>query len=153
MSEHPLPRKAAANGIRPAPERSRLSANRSGSSGAFRLTGTPLTVRHHLESTGSDVSPATRANRLPVISAVGEVDVVTAPLLQRSLVRAVEGNDQVCCDLDKVTFFSAAGLHALLAARHRATETGTRLAVRNVHGITRRILHLADVEDVLGLRP
>lgn len=122
-----------------------------------RPTTSPLTVRHHLEALGTleaarPQARSTSSGTLPVLSAVGEVDLTTAPLLQRSLVHAVEGHDQVCCDLARVTFFSAAGLHALLTAQHRATETGTRFAVRNAHGITRRILHLANVEDVLGLR-
>ncbi|MEO3745379.1 STAS domain-containing protein [Plantactinospora sp. B5E13] len=137
--------------------RSGPADNHVGTAAGPRLATPPLTVRHHLEATGTldaagpEARP-TSPGKLPVLSAVGEVDLTTAPLLRRSLVHAVEGHDQVCCDLARVTFFSAAGLHALLAAQHRATQTGTRFAVRNAHGITRRILHLANVEDVLGLR-
>ena len=41
--------------------------------------------------------------------------------------RRRSGIPGVCCDLREVSFFSAAGVTALVVAHHRATETGSRL--------------------------
>jgi anti-anti-sigma factor len=85
-----------------------------------------------------------------VAAAAGEVDLDTAPLLQAALLDAVDRHPVVCCDLSDVTFLSAAGLTALLTAYQRAQETGSRLTVRGAHGITRRVLQVAGVEQLLA---
>jgi anti-anti-sigma factor len=86
----------------------------------------------------------------PTVIAAGDVDLDTAPLLHAALITAVDRHRRVRCDLSGVTFFSAAGVSALLAGRRRAGENGSRLEVRGAHGITRRVLEITGLETLLG---
>jgi anti-anti-sigma factor len=88
-----------------------------------------------------------------VILATGEVDLATAPLLQTALLDAVSQHPRVCCDLKNVTFFSAAGVAALLTAHRHALQAGSRFSTRGAHGITQRILHLTGVAHVFHSDP
>ncbi|MGI5211766.1 STAS domain-containing protein [Plantactinospora sp. CA-290183] len=109
----------------------------------------PFTLSWHTEP--AEPTNPTRDDQLIILPA-GDVDLATAPLLQTALLTAVEQHPRVCCDLGRVTFFSAAGVSALLVAYNRAIQTGSRLTARRPHGITRRVLHLAGLEQTLGIR-
>jgi anti-anti-sigma factor len=89
---------------------------------------------------------------LLVVAAAGEVDLDTASLLEAALVDAVVRRPRVCCDLSDVTFLSAAGVTALLAAHVRAIETGCHLTLRGVNGSARRVLSVTGVERLFGGR-
>jgi anti-anti-sigma factor len=95
-------------------------------------------------------NPAAQA--LLVVAAAGEVDVDTAPLLHAALADAVDRHAMVCCDLSEVSFLSAAGITALISAHQRAAETGARLTVRGAHGVTRRVLRISGLEQLLGAK-
>lgn len=84
-----------------------------------------------------------------IVAVMGEIDLDTAPTLRDALCDAVEWNPAVCCDLSGVTFFSAAGVSALLAAYHRAESAGTRFSVRGARGITERVLRLSGIASLL----
>jgi anti-anti-sigma factor len=99
-----------------------------------------------------DVQPASTVEPLTV-SADGDVDLDTAPLLRAALVAAVGRHPHVCCDLRGVTFFGAAGINALVAGRRRAIEIGSRLEVRGAEGMTRRVLELTGLEFLLSGHP
>jgi anti-anti-sigma factor len=88
-----------------------------------------------------------------IVTVAGEIDLDTAPVLRDALCDAVEWNPTVCCDLSGVTFFSAAGVSALLAAYHRAASAGTRLTVRGAHGITERVLRISGLAGFLASPP
>jgi anti-anti-sigma factor len=88
-----------------------------------------------------------------VVVTAGEVDLATAPLLLRTLLSAVDRHPRVCCDLTGVTFFSAAGLAALVTAHRRAADTGGHLSVRRAQGITRYLLDVSEVGQLLGTVP
>lgn len=110
------------------------------------VSGDPiLTVTLIVEPVGSDEPPT--------VVAEGDVDLDTAPLLGAALITAVDGNPHVRCDLRRVTFFSAAGINALVAGHRRAVENGSRLEVRGAQGITRRLLRLTGLESLLSERP
>jgi anti-anti-sigma factor len=89
---------------------------------------------------------------LLVVAAAGEVDLDTATLLEAALVDAVGRRPRVCCDLGDVTFLSAAGVTALMAAHVRAIETGCQLTLRGAHGSARRVLSVTGVQRLLGGR-
>jgi anti-anti-sigma factor len=61
----------------------------------------------------------------------GELDVATAPRLQRTLQAAQEATPHVVVDLRDVTFIGIAGVRAITAASDRARRAGQRLAVVN----------------------
>lgn len=59
----------------------------------------------------------------------GELDVATAPHLQRTLRAAQEATPHVVVDLRDVTFIGIAGVRTIAAAGDRARRTGNRLVV------------------------
>jgi anti-anti-sigma factor len=128
-------RPAAAAGVNP---RADVAATVTGPSGTPLLTVTVQPERPD----GSRPGPL-------VVAAAGEVDLDTAPLLRVALFDAVDRRSVVCRDLTEVTFLSAAGVNALIAARNQALETGSRLTVRGARGITRRVLQVCGVERLL----
>jgi anti-sigma B factor antagonist len=83
----------------------------------------------------------------------GEIDMATAPMLQRELTTAIEtGDDLVVLDLIDVTFFDSSGLRAAIIAHRDLKEQGRRLAVVCApDGHVRRTFGLAGVANLLDL--
>jgi len=107
-----------------------------------------FTVSLHTEP-ATPPRPAS-ADQLVVLPA-GDVDLATAPLLEKALLTALDQHPRVCCDLGGITFFSAAGVTALLVAHSRAIQAGSRLTARRPHGVTRRVLLLSGMEQTLAI--
>jgi anti-sigma B factor antagonist len=81
---------------------------------------------------GLDIRSATRGGACTV-TVIGEVDSLTAPLLQECVLGVLARPDvsgDVVVDLHRVTFLSAAGLTALASARQAADRTGHALRLR-----------------------
>ncbi|MET8041201.1 STAS domain-containing protein [Micromonospora sp. NPDC005215] len=96
----------------------------------------------------TDLAATISADRM-VVAPVGYVDMDTAPRLATALFNAIDSHPEVCCDLTGVGFFSAAGVHALLLARDRAEQVGSRFSVRGASGVTLRVLRITGVEPLL----
>jgi anti-anti-sigma factor len=88
------------------------------------------------------------ASQVRRVTVVGEVDDSTAPALQAALARAI-GDDpsRLELDLTDVTFFSCAGLTALLGARHAA---GSRLELIGAGRQVSRILQILNLDAAFG---
>jgi anti-anti-sigma factor len=96
--------------------------------------GVPLsTITRHSERPAGDAA-------LVVVAVTGDVDQDSAPTLRATLIAALEGNPQVCCDVSAVAFFGAAGARALLDAHRLARAKGAAFSVRGARGLTRKIL-------------
>jgi anti-anti-sigma factor len=106
-----------------------------------------FTVSRSIEPVPAD---AGSGGSLTVVVVNGEIDQDTAPVLQMALAQALSGPAPVCCDLSKVTFFDAAGAHAVLGARRHATGRQRRFFLRGVHGVTERVLSLVDPDRILA---
>jgi anti-sigma B factor antagonist len=91
----------------------------------------------------------------PVVVVAGEIDMATAPMLQRELSAAIEGGDRaVVLDLCDVTFFDSSGLRIAIVAHRDLGEQGRRLAVVcDPAGHVRRTFGLAGMADLLDLHP
>jgi anti-sigma B factor antagonist len=91
----------------------------------------------------------------PVIVVAGEIDMATAPMLERALTAAIEAGDgAVVLDLCDVTFFDSSGLRAAIVAHRDLNERGRRLAVVcDPTGHVRRTFGLAGVAELLELHP
>jgi len=94
------------------------------------------------------------AGRAVIITAVGEVDMLTAPQLLMALrdALALPGGGPVVCDLTDVTFLASAGLSALTAAEDTAAACLTPLRVVVDH--SRPVimpLHIVGLDKVLAL--
>ncbi|BCJ49451.1 anti-sigma factor antagonist [Actinoplanes sp. NBRC 14428] len=75
----------------------------------------------------------------------GEVDLATAPDLERAVAGAVArpGAREVLVDLSAVTFLDASGIAALARSHLLAAESGVRLRVCGARGVVRRVLAIA----------
>jgi anti-sigma B factor antagonist len=93
--------------------------------------------------------------RAPVVVVSGEIDMATAPMLERELTAAVERHDgPVVLDLVDVTFFDSSGLRVAVVAHRDLMEQGRRLAVVcDPEGHVRRTFTLAGLAGVLDLHP
>ena len=87
-----------------------------------------------------------------VVHVAGEVDIVTAPVLQRHLDPALTGDRAlVVIDLEEVTFLDARGVAVLVRARQRVVDRAGRLVIRRPPPLVRRVLDLADQLDRLDV--
>ena len=81
----------------------------------------------------------------------GEVDLVTAPVLQRHLDGAVaRGRGVVELDLSGVTFMDVRGVNVLLAAHNALDGTGARLSLQAPSDAVCRTLRLCGVDAALA---
>lgn len=69
----------------------------------------------------------------------GELDLATAPLIDRTLHAAQQGGGVVVVDLAQLTFMDVSGLSVFLNASKRAEESGWRLELVNVSAPVRRV--------------
>jgi anti-sigma B factor antagonist len=84
---------------------------------------------------------------------VGDIDLYTAPMLQRMLDdldrRAVPG---VVIDMSRVDFLAIAGLRVLYDASERAARDGRRVVLANSSSLVRRVLVLTKTLELLDVR-
>jgi anti-anti-sigma factor len=110
------------------------------------------------------ISATAPRERVVVIRAIGEIDLVTAPAWRRTLGAAVwiagsaappgpaaapataprHAPSRLVCDLSAVTFLGARGLDVLVDLTARAAEQGVELVlVIDERGLTSRLLQIA----------
>jgi anti-anti-sigma factor len=77
----------------------------------------------------------------------GELDIVTAPMLERALDRA---NSEIVVDLQDLAFLDAKGLGTLAHASARAERHGDRLVVVNADSFTQRMLKITGLDHLLS---
>jgi anti-sigma B factor antagonist len=105
------------------------------------------------------LEPATvhtqKLDQAPVVVVSGEIDMATAPMLERELTSAIEaGEGAVVLDLLDVSFFDSSGLRVAVVAHRELGERGRRLAVVcDPEGHVRRTFGLAGLADLLDLHP
>jgi anti-anti-sigma factor len=103
------------------------------------------------------VSAAWRADEQPdggrpVLHLEGELDLSVADELEQQLLHALRRADErLCIDLSEVTYLDSSSVRALLRAAAIAHDDGKRVQVTSASGISRRVLQLAGVDQVLGL--
>lgn len=92
---------------------------------------------------------AERRNGVARISAIGELDLRTAPLLERAL-EAVDQLEpaRVILDFRDLSFVDSTGVHAILRAHTRATANGSVLVVMNSSESVRKVFELTRTEHV-----
>jgi anti-sigma B factor antagonist len=85
------------------------------------------------------------------VTAVGEVDSSSAPLLRAELETALDGQlRELVVDLDGVTFLDSAGLSVLAAAHRGALARDVRLRVLASGRAVIRPLQITGLWDLLG---
>lgn len=97
---------------------------------------------------------AAPSSRTLVIAPIGELDLATAPQLERELLNAeANGVQHLVVDLSGVEFIDSTGLHALLRAEERAAADGRRLSLRPGPNPVQRVFRLLRVESRLSFEP
>jgi anti-anti-sigma factor len=86
-----------------------------------------------------------------VLEVSGEIDLATAPMVERELVRAEESHDLVAIDLSRTSFVDSTGIHAIMAAHLRLRERGGRLLVVQGPPQVRRVFELTGLSDHLDI--
>jgi anti-anti-sigma factor len=83
-----------------------------------------------------------------VITAVGELDLSTIPILEAELRQAERDADHVVLDLEQLSFIDSSGLRALIHAQKRADADHFVLSLRRV---SRQAQKLFEVTGALNL--
>jgi anti-sigma B factor antagonist len=86
-----------------------------------------------------------------VVSVRGEVDIATAPMLDRVLHALLEEHQRVVLDLSGVSFIDSTGIGVLVAAAQAADADGGGFAIREPSRMVLRVLELAGVSARLKL--
>ena len=90
-------------------------------------------------------------NGLARLQARGELDLSTAPLLERAFIAVEELQPAtIVLDFKNLAFIDSTGLHTLLRAHQRATESGRLLAVMNSTEGVRKVFELTGTEHLLA---
>jgi anti-anti-sigma factor len=84
-----------------------------------------------------------------VIRLRGELDIDSAPDLERALLRSRPARERVVLDLAELKFMDSTGLRVLLRARVAADEGRWEIALRNVPPTIRRLFDMTGVHDAL----
>jgi anti-sigma B factor antagonist len=88
-----------------------------------------------------------------VLGAVGEVDLVTAPMLEEAILSALARNpDMVVVDLSEVSFLASVGMSTLIGCNERAGER-TRFRLVASGAATLRPLELTGVANTISIYP
>ena len=95
------------------------------------------------------VSTASQAGHI-AITAVGELDLYTAPRLQQALAAALTEQDfgRVVVDLSGVEFCDSTGMNVLLSGMKRAKERGGTFELAAPRPAVRRILQVTGLDTV-----
>jgi anti-sigma B factor antagonist len=86
---------------------------------------------------------------ITVLSAEGEVDVATAPVLRKALEGLGPDSQTLVIDLAGVTFLDSTGLGVLIGARRRLVPSGVRLLVINAIPTVWRVFKITGLIEPL----
>ena len=88
-----------------------------------------------------------------VLSVAGEVDLLTAPELDKLITAQLEQRPEVLVvDLSDVSFLASAGMSVLIGGNQRAGE-GTRFRLVAVGNATLRPMELTGIADEFSIHP
>lgn len=90
--------------------------------------------------------------RTVTVAVRGDVDIATVKVLEAGIRHGLRKNpDQLALHLSDVSFFGAAGLHALLAAQRQAHEQAVELLLRAPSSWVLNVLRLARLNGLFAI--
>lgn len=106
------------------------------------------------DGTGNGAVAVERAGEAVLLRVTGELDLATAPQLQRKVDSTLREDPPavLVIDLSAVTFLASAGM-AVLVAAHRGSGAGTRVRVVAASRVTLRPLQLTKLTTELAVFP
>ena len=82
----------------------------------------------------------------------GEVDLCTAPELERALVQEIHAAREVLLDLSEVSFIDSSGLHAIVAAAQAARSDGGALVLDSrMPDQARRLFEITGLQSLVAV--
>jgi len=82
------------------------------------------------------------------VTAIGEIDVATAPQVERQLLEHIDAGKAVTLDLHGVSFIDSSGLRALVTARQRAEDTAVAFTLAGRSPAVERLLQVTGLDGV-----
>ena len=90
--------------------------------------------------------------RVTTLTVTGELDLVSSPVLERELERAIGLDTEVILlDLRGLAFMDSTGVHLLLKAHQSAEQAGRRLVVTKGSEQVQRLLDLTGVAELVQI--
>jgi anti-sigma B factor antagonist len=90
-------------------------------------------------------------NGEPLLHLEGDLDIVTAPLLQRRIDELLgAGYNRLLVDADSLGFCDSTGLRVLIGARRRLAERSGELQLLRTSGVLQRLLDMSGVAALLN---
>lgn len=90
-------------------------------------------------------------NDVLVLALHGELDLASAPLLERELLDAESGRPgRIVVDLSGLRFVDSTGLHVLLRAHQRARENDHQLLLRRGPRAVHRVFEITGTLDIFS---
>jgi anti-anti-sigma factor len=99
------------------------------------------------------IAVETLADGTPLVSVWGEVDLATAPHLERVLEDASAGDQDVYVELSRDSFIDSTGMNVLIRAAKRLAEAGRALRVTTENPHTQSVIETMGLAERLGLSP
>lgn len=95
-----------------------------------------------------------RAGRHVIIEVCGELDLASAPQLERGLTDVIDdqGCRSIIVDLQDLEFIDSAGLMVLIRATQQAQTRHARVTLARPSAVTTRILQLSGLLSVFDIR-
>lgn len=91
-------------------------------------------------------------DQVAVVTASGDLDMLTAPQLREAIAAALAKNPTgLVVDLTPVEFLGSAGMQVLMETHNQTDGTETRFAVVAEGPATSRPLKITGIADVIGL--
>jgi anti-anti-sigma factor len=85
------------------------------------------------------------------VELIGELDVSTAPELQRHVDEIIDADGDVLVDCSKLAFADSSGLDTLIRLAKSLREQQRRLVLSNVRPIVRRAIEVLQITDLVQL--
>lgn len=88
-----------------------------------------------------------------VVRVCGDVDILTAPLLDSCLERLIAaGNTEIAVDLESCSYFDSEGIKILIKALH-AVEARGRVVICGARGMVLRIFEVSGLQTLFSILP
>ena len=84
------------------------------------------------------------------IQVAGRLDTTTAPVLEKTICREIEGTQNLILDLKDMVYISSAGLRVLLSTQKMMMKIGT-MKVKNVCPDVMEIFEMTGFADILEI--
>ena len=106
-----------------------------------------------MEGTDSYFDVGLRPGAVTTVVARGELDAASSKELERVLIEALAGDQDVAVDLTQVTFIDSSGLRVVTAAARDAEAAGSSFVVSGASQAVRRIFEITGLGGLLATPP